>query len=240
MKRRNLTINGEEISVTKANQRAREILKTPKIIRKKNKDYNFILWIFKQRRPSIEIDDTLLFKVDIGLDNKWNCFWFAKANDEWEAFSYKKAFESDSRKIENVQGITYSKSDYLHAFRNTVYDQIKGFRERELKKSPTLAALDAEDSFSVHTDHVIPMHILISDFLNDKGLKLPDIELEKKHNWNIEIYLLKEGELSEEWQNYHQAHARLRLITREENLSKAGTQDIPLYNYRKKRAETYD
>ena len=237
---RSITIDNEVLSVTKAIEKARGLLKTQRIIDKNDIDYNFVLWIFQQRRPLAVIDDSLIFRVSLGGDNKYNCFWSKQGDSDWDAFSYKKALEPYAQKIENIEGSIYSKGDYLKAFRNVVYDQIKSFRDKELKKNKVYAALAKEDPYNIHTDHVVPMHLLISDFLNDRGMKLGDVQLCKIRLFNTDQYWLKDESLRIEWEAYHRTNAKLKLVTKEENLSKAGSHDVPLYNYKKKRAETYD
>lgn len=238
--RRSIQINGETFSVTAATELYRKILKQRELIKKDSSNYEYVLWILKERRPNLIIDESLQLKVDLAEVRDCNCFWYKSGNNVWESFSYKKALESKNQKIVSKENITYSKKDYLDAFRASVYDQIKSFREKELKKNSTLALLDREDSFKVHTDHIIPMHLLISDFLRDKGIKLKDVEITKIPKFNMEVYILADKIFEKEWQVYHKQKARLKLLTCEENLIKAGSQDLPLYYYKKSRSETYD
>lgn len=238
--RRSIQINDETFSVTEATELYREILKQKGLIKRSNKNYAYVLWVLKQRRPDLVIDDSLQLKVDQAEVRSCNCFWYKYGTRNWESFSYRKALESKEQKIVSKDNITYSKTDYLQAFRYSVYDQIKSFRERELRKNSTLAALDKEDYFKVHTDHVIPMHLLISDFLRDRGMKLKDVEITKTPKFNMEVYILADKAFEKEWQVYHKQKARLKLLTCEENWSKASSHDLPLYYYRKSRLETYD
>jgi hypothetical protein len=236
-----LTIEGETLLVGVAIKKAKDILKEKKDIYFEDTEYNFVLWIFRERRPHIIPDNTLIFKVAEGADNRNNCFWYKYQNNGWESFSYKKAFEPQSSKINSTDGESIiSKGDYLKAFRNCVYEEIKAFREKELKKNARFSSLSKQDPFNIHTDHVIPLHILISDFLKDRNLKLKDVELKKIQKFNTDSYILKDEILRSNWIEYHKTHARLKLVTKQENLSKAGSQDIPLYNYKKRRFETYD
>lgn len=241
MTRITLEIDGKSYLKKDAIEYSRELLKTKGIIPKKSEAFNFVLWLLKQRRPLIKTT-SLILKVDTDGTGRSNCFWYKEKNKDWKFFSYQKALESEKQKIVSVQGKTYSKKDYLKAFRNSVYDQIKVFREKELKKKKNtrLSSLSQADCYNVHVDHIIPIHVLISDFLKDKELKLQDVELIKGKHFNIESYFLKDEKLKEEWEIYHRQHARLQIVTKEENLSKAGTYDIPLYRYRLKREETYD
>lgn len=241
MVRRNLEINGQVYSVTRAIEYSRELLKTKGVISKKTEAYKFVLWMLLKRRPHL-INVSPSIKVGIGADTKNNCFYYKERNKEWESFSYRKALEPEHRKIESVEGIVYSKNDYFKAFRNAVYDQIKAFRDKEIEKPENkhLKLLNKKDPFLVHTDHIIPMHILTSDFLGDRGIEFKDIELQKIIKFNTDNYEIKDEELRKEWRAYHKKNARLKLMKMQENLSKAGSYDVPLYRYKAKRGETYD
>ena len=238
---RKIEIAGKVYSAIEATQLAREILKTKGIIKSTDKNYDFVLWLLKERKI-FKTTKNLVIKVDVGPDGRGNCFYFKYRGVDWESFSFKKALESPSAKIQTKRGETRSKIDYNKAFRSDVYYQIKAFREKQLKlkKNAKLALLDQQDPFSVHTDHIVPLHILISDFLRDRGIKLEDVELGKTIKFNTDLYSLKDDKLRKEWQTYHKKHAKLKLMTMQENLQKAGAYDIPLYRYRKKRDETYD
>lgn len=75
----------------------------------------------------------------------------------------------------------------------------------------------------------------------DRGMTLQDVLIKQVKNKNgNEYYVLANRTLSSEWELYHEKHAKLRLLTATENLSKAGKYDIPLYRYKKERLETYD
>jgi hypothetical protein len=141
-------------------------------------------------------------------------------------------------RIKKVKG--NAKSDILSAFRVSVYDQTKSFREAELKKNPKLAAMSAKRAYDVHTDHVVPMHLLIADFLGDRGMKLKDVPVRKIIWFGVDNYEIDDPKLRKDWVKYHKQHAKLKLLTCTENLSKAGSQDVPLYNYKKRRGESYD
>jgi hypothetical protein len=92
-----------------------------------------------------------------------------------------------------------------------------------------------------HVDHIIPFHVLLSDFLNDKGMKLFDVDVEPLYDLSrLGLYILSDHKLRDRWQEYHKQNAKLRLIEPQENLSKGGSLDVPLYRYRKKRGEAYD
>lgn len=54
-----------------------------------------------------------MFKVALGGNGKYNCFWSKQGNSQWEAFSYRKAFKPNTQKIENTEGATYSKGDNI-------------------------------------------------------------------------------------------------------------------------------
>jgi hypothetical protein len=130
-------------------------------------------------------------------------------------FSTKKALNEKNQN---------QKRNILAAFREAVEYQII-----PLRKS------------GYHIDHIIPFHVLLSDFLNDKRMKLFDVEIDPlEHPSRLGLYILSNYTLKNEWQEYHRKHARLRIVEPQENLSKAAELDVPMYRYRKKRGETYD
>lgn len=134
----------------------------------------------------------------------------------------------------------YSKAAKLTAFRNAIYEQVKNFREKELKNNKRFAQLSEKNPYNVHTEHIVPFHLLLSDFCRDNQLKLREINIRETERWGRQTFEIIDTKILRAWQKYHQKYSQLRLITKEENLAKAAEADLPLYQYKKARGETYD
>ena len=156
------------------------------------------------------------FKFFIDSDGYgYKCFHHIDNNGNVDHFSFRKALSKKP---------TISKRNILTAFRVAVDEQVNPYRRK-----------------GYHVDHIVPFHVLLSDFLRDKGLSLSDIKIEENcSDIRYGVYLLVDESLRHEWESYHKKHARLRTVTKEENLRKGGQEDLPLYLYRRKRNETYD
>jgi hypothetical protein len=145
----------------------------------------------------------------------YKCFHHTYEDGSVDHFSFVKALNSK---------VATKKKNVLVAFRVAVDDQVQPFRRR-----------------GYHVDHVVPFHVLLSDFLRDRKLNLFDVQVaEDECAVKYGIYLLVDQELKQGWAEYHKKYAKLRTITARENLRKGGAEDLPLYFYRRKRNETYD
>lgn len=238
---RTIEINGVNLSITAITEKARKILLKKGPLKAGSESHSFALALLRIRRPNIVFPSKTQIKVDTGKDPVNNCFWYKNKENTWEDFSYKKAIAPESQRIENKAGSqSLFKKDVLEAFRMAVYYQIKSFREKEIEKHPKLKELSQKDPYNVHTDHIVPFHLLVSDFLRDKNMTLGDVKIKVKEVFGSPHKVLANESLKEEWESYHKEHARFQLLEAFDNLSKAGKYDIPLYHYKKKRQETYD
>jgi hypothetical protein len=145
----------------------------------------------------------------------YKCFHYTRKNESPNHFSFVKSLKSE---------VAINKRNVLVAFRVAVDDQVQPLRKR-----------------GYHVDHVVPFHVLLSDFLRDRKLSLFDVHVVADEcAIRYGIYLLADQEIKHSWAEYHKKHAKLRTITARENLRKGGAEDLPLYFYRRKRNETYD
>lgn len=206
-------IAGKEYNKTEATQLASNLIASYNLGEFLNKQDSKIAEDFYSLRfGTAPVNGTKFFIDSDGYGYK--CIHF-KNKYGFDHFSTKKALN------ENKQN---QKKNILVAFRQAVEYQIIPMRKP-----------------GYHIDHVIPFHVLLSDFLNDKGMKLFDVNIEPLYDPSrLGLYILSDHELKDMWQEYHKQNAKLRLIEPQENLSKGGSIDVPLYRYRKKRGEAYD
>ncbi|NEQ35123.1 MAG: hypothetical protein F6K40_01870 [Okeania sp. SIO3I5] len=203
-----------------------------KILKENSPEYLLGKWILLRRRSHISMSDYPQIKIALDSCGKYSAFNYKNKDGEWEPYSYRKALNEPEKN---------NKKDVLAAFRYEVREQIKIFRNQALKEKPELLDLAKKDAFNVHTDHIIPMHVLMSDLLKYEESNINEITVYTKiDDLGTEWQVLSDINLAIKWEKYHQKNAKSRLVTKEENLYLAGAKDVPLYNYRRRRGETYD
>lgn len=108
-------------------------------------------------------------------------------------------------------------SDVLNAFRYEVMQSVYTVRDGHM-----IGDLVVTDSGGVVEKGGVHVHHdgeefsrILDEFLMEKGLRLEDIELEDIGRG----YRLKDRKLAEEWRRFHDARARLRVVSREEHVN---------------------
>ena len=208
--KKSFVIAGVEMSKTRAIEVAREVIHSAVVGQVLEGESNLVAKSFYKLKGGHK--DDAIFKVDNFGGNR--CFFYSHNNGEtWIDFSFMKSLSPRENVI---------KERATCAFRHEVDYQIAGFRKK-----------------GMHVDHIIPFHVLLSDFLNGKKMKIDEVgtvEIAAKFTTRILI----DRNLAEEWQEYHLKHAKLRLITPVENRRKGWCEDLALYRYRKSIGQTYD
>jgi len=228
MARKTFEIAGVTCNRKQAIELARKALRRRKGAILSGRDREVAAAFYELRRGE-PLPDDVPISVDEGAHAKNKCFFVLDAKSKkWVDFSFMKALTEEPKN---------DKADVLKAFRCEVKGQIDGYRRSALEQSPMLQTMFALDFTSVHVDHIVPFHVLLSDFLRDRDLSVDDVEIEEV---TLGVRQLCDRSLAQEWVAYHRRHAKLRLLPATENMSKGATLDLPLYRYRRDRQETYD
>lgn len=215
-----VVIQGKKFTKTAAGEFVRSFINSQNLGETlTGQSHDFAMELYKMRREE-KAEDHAIFKVDITDHAKLykkdhRCFWSsADFGSTWIAFGVDKALNNDSSwKL---------KKKVLQAFRSEIDPQV----------APLRAA-------GKHVDHIIPFHVLLSDFLLDRGYTVLTVQVD----WHPEDktkFIVVDRELANAWIGYHLQHAKLRVISAAENLRKGGEEDLAIYRYRLARGETYD
>ena len=207
-------IAGKSYNKSNATELARDLLDRYDIGEYLNEEDSEIARSFYELRFGIVPHWDIRFLIDSD-GYGYKCFHCTQEDGNTDHFSFVKALKSE---------VAIKKKNILTAFRVAVDDQVQPFRRS-----------------GYHVDHIVPFHVLLSDFLRDSKLNLFDVQIvADEYSIKYGIYLLVDQELKRGWTEYHKKYAKLRTITAKENLRKGGAEDLPLYFYRRKRNETYD
>jgi len=152
-------------------------------------------------------------KFSVDKVGNHNCF-----HADGEPFSFTKA-------VKNQDYDGQHKSNVLEAFRSAIDEQVSPLREK-----------------GKHVDHIIPFHVILSDFMLDRKIGFKDIEYYDGAVFPAGFVKkqLADDDLRLDFEKYHRKVARLRVIPISENLRKGATEDLAIYRYRLNRGETYD
>lgn len=139
---------------------------------------------------------------------KYREFWITRKDGTRTEFSYIHCLESKSPE-ENAQ----------MAMRNAVEPQIIAFRDSEFSgRQRVQCALSgkAVSSAESEVDHEIPFRKLVDDFLREEGIALGSVQVNATRDGETAT-LLADNEFCKRWCDFHQKHARLRIVTSEAN-----------------------
>ena len=171
------------------------------------KDTEFIRYVYELRWGNSKKSKFSMGKPSNPLYNKYKCF-FCNGKE----FSYMKCVYVPKDEKEHEIRVK-------RAFRTAIDYQVTPLRKK-----------------GKHVDHVIPFHVILSDFFIDNKLYFKNISVyEKGIDWFI-----GDNNLLEKWMKYHLENAKLRTISAKENMRKGREEDLQMYLYRKKRGQTYD
>ena len=171
------------------------------------RDTVFVRWLYSRRFE----DSESIKKFSVGVTNIKGCKNYNAFQADGNIFSYIKCINCDPLKI--------MKRRVLEAARCAIYNQIAPLRKK-----------------GMHVDHIIPFHVLFSDWIIENDLTLEDIKTKDGYCSSE----MEDKELESSWSTFHKENAKLRVITAKENMRKGATEDLALYRYRRSRGETYD
>jgi len=207
-------VNGERITIENAKKKCRKILQKRGVLTGEN--LIFVSSILMGYKPNYQ--HPIKIKSGISSDGYWNCFYFVNTDGEWEDFSFHHAMKTQKQK---------SRDCVIEAFRHEISHQVMEFR----------CSKGVLGNKNYHADHIIPFHVLISDFLRDEGLKWEQIETLEVENPIHHRDCLRDRELAERWRLYHEHNAKLQVLEANDNYNKRNTFDMTLWRYRKTRGE---
>ena len=171
------------------------------------KDANFVSDVYELRWGKSKNNKFSMGRPSNPLYKNYKCF-FCNGKE----FSYMKCVYIPKDEQEH-------KNRVKRAFRTAIDYQVTEFRKK-----------------GKHVDHVIPFHVIMSDFFIDNNLYFKDVSVyEKGIDWFI-----KDRKILANWEYYHAKNAKLRVISAQENIRKGREEDLQMYLYRKKRGQTYD
>jgi len=193
--------NGEKITKSKIKEICQNSLKNKSL----SSLYNIkLIAALALRRKQELIPEQIELKIDNDGRSKYNCFYVKMVDKNWEDFSFNKALRLD-------QSFQH-KEDIKEAFRYSILDQIISFRTQQLSDSLINSIA------GMHVDHIIPFVEILHNFCQEYNLKLEDVEI--KHIGESKRTIV-DKKIKEDWQKYHDKHAKLRLITSHENLTRS-------------------
>ncbi|NEP69001.1 hypothetical protein [Moorena sp. SIO3A5] len=178
-----------------------------------SREYCIARWLLQRRRPTI--DENERTRIASLWYKDFYCFHYLNSQGIWEPYSYRKALEN--KEVNDRQ-------DTLKAFRWAVYPQIKSFRDKELEdaNNKDLKILAEHDPSEIHVDHVIPFIELVQKFCNEQSIELADIKVSKDKN-NDRIVIFESKNICEKWKKFHESKAVLKVMTKQDNLTKKRT-----------------
>jgi len=154
--------------------------------------------------PPMEIDDII---VDYHpVYKKTKCFYVLFGEEEW-LFSYLLAINGD---------LSDEKKFYIscrHSIKNTLRDfKMKIFQNKPVKCAVTKTVLTWENC---QVDHKAPMtfSVIVKTFLKSKNIEVIDIDL----SYEGSIWQFSDKQFEQEFVDYHNKVALLRVISSQEN-----------------------
>lgn len=211
------TIQGKEF------KNKEEIKKYVRGITSKYKDYtllekedmDFMMEIIK-------LHDEAEDKIGCGIKNIWikknppyntRGFWFTREDNTQSDFSWVKCIDKPK---------DTKKRDFYAACRTTVKDQIIDFKNKAFQETEKIICpLSGEvlTKNNCHVDHVYPATFqnLVKNFIKEYNLDIYSIKIEPTKDGEIETKF-KYDNIADLFYNYHLKTAKLRIISKTENL----------------------
>lgn len=116
---------------------------------------------------------------------------------------------------------TTNAKDALSALRSAIRPQIDEFRTEAFRATDRLICPVTGDTVMLgnhHVDHATPFQKLVDAWLAEQQLTLEKIDVDPHGDGDIEDRITDPA-LAASWAAFHRAYARLRIVTREANLS---------------------
>jgi hypothetical protein len=135
------------------------------------------------------------------------CFWLTRVDGSRTDWSIERCL----RPLRQGERAT-------QAFRNAVISQVVAFKA--LQAFPMVCPFNGETltADTCHIDHKVPFAALLVRFAAKEGLELEHVQT-RAHLDGETHQELADEKLRERWQLFHRVNARLRIVSREANLS---------------------
>lgn len=170
----------------------------------------------------IKLHDEAEDKIGCGIKDIWiqknppyntRGFWFVRKDDTVSDFSWIKCIDKPK---------DHQKRDFYAACRTAVKPQIRSFRDKAFYKTDKITCpLSGEilTKYNCHVDHIYPdtFQNLVKNFIEEYNLDIHSVKIEPTKDGEIETKF-KHRDIEELFCNYHLAHAKLRIISKTENL----------------------
>ena len=179
-----------------------------------NNDDNALMQALLDKHPNVTE------KVGDGVDHiyvsgfhrvTWcDTFFIKRIDGSSDPLGYNKCFTGKT-----------PKQDVYEALRAAVAGQINRYREDALRDNPVCPYLGIRlERGNNHVDHVSPntFQSLVDVFLHEEHLQWFDLALTPSHTYHHCAPLADKG-VERRWQQYHEDHAVLRLLSVKANLS---------------------
>lgn len=166
-------------------------------------EYEAVKAVLMQRRPALNPE------IEYKIKSIWvagnYAFHYRNSNGEWEAFSYRKFV---------YRAMDTSEAKAIQAMRMAVAYDINCFKQDDSEYAAELHSLDSKQ---IHADHEYEFRHLVSDFRKERELDLSRVKTITDPN-QPPLRCLADKTLEREWVEYHRQHAKLRLVSKQENL----------------------
>jgi len=185
---------------------------TPIGLRVDEGDAMFLTALLQRRDPNVIADKTGpgISHWEVMYDRqKFRVFKIARIDGTFTDFSFYKCLDTDpvaayERKVK--AGARYE-----------IKPQTREYRDKNFKGVSELSGLPLtlEDCHVDH--HGTGFDVLFADFLSAQGLRLADVEAKSVGDFQIGTVFV-DRRLAEAWQEWHRMFAKLRVISKAENL----------------------
>jgi hypothetical protein len=133
-------------------------------------------------------------------------FWLRRVDGTEESFSYRKCFGTLSNRAPKLSARLQA------ACREAVELQILAFREAHEAEVEEIKTRGEE----AQVDHVLQFKDLVIDFMRENKLQLADVKFTERQG----MWQFADKELRRQFAEFHRAHAKLRILTAEENAAR--------------------
>ena len=183
-------------------------------------EFRFLVDLFKEHPEAGRKSSGAAY---LGVGVRTNPYWKQKefcvhrADGQIFDISYKSCINGKSESMVNYGG------RFADACRTAVVDQIIGFRSNLPDK--VRCAITGEvvpgGRKGGHVDHVVHFQQLVTEFCREHKVDVSTVEYAKEHDSaDVGVVEFKEKGLASAFADYHQQHAKLRLVTTKANLTR--------------------
>lgn len=151
----------------------------------------------------------------VGLNIADHCLWIKRIDGTTIDFSITGTLCDDE---------TLKRRQQTSAFRAAIDEQIEAFRLSAFGENETVVCALSNCKFpevpltasEAHVDHVFPFSMMVPQFLLEAGLGWVEV----KGGGKGSAPKIRDASIRNQWREYHQMHAKLRVIHKGENMSR--------------------